>query len=405
MFKNLNIVVGVTGGIAVFKAVSLVSELVKKGANVYVIMTKNAQEFVTPLTFKSISNNDVVVDMFESPDNWDNKHISLAQKADIMIIAPATFNIIGKVATGIADDFLTTTIAATKSKVVFVPAMNDNMYENKIFIRNTNILKKNSYYFIDPEIGRMACGTFGKGRYPKNEKIIQKLTEIISYNERFKGLNILITAGPTKEYIDPVRYISNRSSGKMGYSIANIANRCGANVKLISGPVNINAEVGIELVNVISANDMNSEVFKSYKNFDIIIMVAAVVDYKMENISNIKIKKENEKMTLNLIKNPDISMNLGSSKDKFLLVGFCAETNNLIENAKLKLKKKKFDMIVANDVTKEGAGFEGDTNVVTIIDCYDNLYNIEKSSKEYIAEKILNNAITLYDKLYRNPRK
>jgi phosphopantothenoylcysteine decarboxylase/phosphopantothenate--cysteine ligase len=404
IFKDKNILIGISGGIGVYKVVEIVSQLVKHGANVDIIMTKNAQEFVSHLTFQSISHNKVVTEMFDDIVYWEIEHISLAQKADIVLIAPATYNIIGKVASGIADDFLTTTIAATKAPVIFVPAMNTNMYENEILSNNIKNLRKSGYLFIEPDEGRMACGTYGKGRFPKKEIILDILKSTLINTINFElnkdkqpeKINIMITAGPTREAIDPVRYITNKSSGKMGYSIANVAYEKGDKVKLVSGPVEIEAENGIEVVNVVTADEMYEEVINTCKEFEIIILVAAVSDYKVKVKSKNKIKKNNEEFSLNLIKNPDIAFELGKIKKNFILVGFCAETENLIENAKSKLIRKNFDFIVANDVTKDGAGFGTDTNIVTILDKEGNVYNLDKRDKKEIAEFILKKAKTMY---------
>ena len=326
MLKGKNAVVGVCGGIAAYKAVEVVSRLKKLGVNVDVIMTKNATEFVDALTFRSISSNPVTVGMFDNPQSWNIGHISLAEKADFIVVVPATANIIGKVAAGIADDMLSTTIMASRAPIIFVPAMNFNMYENPIVQNNIEKLKNLGYVFMEPDSGLMACGTKGKGRLPEPSDIVKCIDNFLeskdinsfkdtsSDDEKkdFKGLNILITAGPTREAIDPVRYITNHSSGKMGFAIAERALKRSANVKLISGPVNIPEPAGAKIENVTSAQEMYQAVMDRYKDYDILIMVAAVADYRCEKVADTKIKKSQEEMTIKLIKNPDIAKELGA---------------------------------------------------------------------------------------------
>lgn len=395
MLMGKNVVVGVCGGIAAYKAVDLVSRLKKLNANVDVIMTKNATQFVTPLTFQSISHNPVITDMFEIPKAWDIAHISLAQKADLMVVAPATANIVGKVSSGVADDFLSTAIMASKARVVFVPAMNHNMYENIIVQKNIDFLKQLGYIFIEPEIGLMACGTEGKGRFPDNDTIISCVKEALSEEKKdLTGHKVLITAGPTREAIDPVRYISNHSSGKMGFSIAKAALARGAQVKLVSGPVELKPPSGTQIVNVTSAHDMYKEVMETYKDFDILIMVAAVADYSCKNISSRKIKKS-DALVLELIKNPDIAKELGKVKEQRILVGFSAESHELVENAKDKLVRKNMDMIVANDITQEGAGFGCDTNIVKLIKKEGDTIDLPIMDKYEVANRILDEILNI----------
>jgi len=406
MLSGKNVVVGVCGGIAAYKVVEVVSRLKKLSAEVDVIMTEHAGQFVNPLTFRSISRNPVVTDMFETPGSWDIKHISLAEKADLILVAPATANIIGKVANGIADDMLTTTIMASKAPVVFVPAMNTNMYENAIFQDNMSRLKALGYAFIEPDTGGLACGTSGKGRLPEPERIVDEVVSYLSHEKDMRGIKVLITAGPTREQIDPVRYISNNSSGKMGYAIASAAQRRGADVLLVSGPVHIKKPCGVEVIDVVTAEEMFSEVKKHYDRFDVIIFCAAVSDYKVKNPSGGKIKKTGGSLTLELVENPDIAREMGLRKGERIHVGFSAETENLAENASEKLAKKNLDMIVANDVTMEGAGFGSDTNIVKIIRKDGRTIQLPKMSKYDAALKILDEVLELKKLImYTNERR
>ncbi|MCX7923221.1 MAG: bifunctional phosphopantothenoylcysteine decarboxylase/phosphopantothenate--cysteine ligase CoaBC [Clostridia bacterium] len=390
MLTGKTIIVGVCGGIAAYKVVEVVSSLRKLNAEVHVIMTENAAEFVTPLTFQSISHNPVTVNMFAEPVYWDIKHISLAEKADMVMIAPATANIIGKVAGGIADDMLSTTIMATKAPVIFVPAMNTNMYENVIVQNNISKLKDMGYTFLEPDSGLMACGTTGKGRLPQPQSIVESIKSYFSRRMDMEGYRVLITAGPTREAIDPVRYISNHSSGKMGYAIAEAAAARGAQVKVISGPVHIQKPHTAVIEDVTTADEMLEAALNSYNDFDIIIMSAAVADYKCASIADKKIKKTDETLSIELVKNPDIAKELGKIKKQGKVhVGFSAETNELVTNAKAKLKSKNFDMIVANDVTMEGAGFGVDTNIVKLIGKDGSILELPLMKKIEVAHKIL----------------
>ncbi|GFN36351.1 bifunctional phosphopantothenoylcysteine decarboxylase/phosphopantothenate--cysteine ligase CoaBC [Tepidimicrobium xylanilyticum] len=370
MFKDKNIIVGVTGGIAAYKAADLVSRLKKEKANVEVIMTENATKFVSPLTFQTLALNPVYVDMFKEPRNYDVEHISLAEKADVFLIAPATANIIGKIANGIADDLLTTTIMATRAKVIFAPAMNTNMYLNPIVQKNIEYLKKLGYEFIDPAVGMLACQTYGPGRMAEPADIVQYLKNSF-YSKDLIGMKFIVTAGPTIEPIDPVRYVTNHSSGKMGYKIAEEGQKRGAEVILISGPTNLKPPEGVQLIRVNTTLDMFNAVKEYFDRCHALIKAAAPLDYKPEVVSDVKIKKkniENDELNIKYIRNPDIAAYFGKIKKDQIVVGFAAETNDLIENAKEKLINKNLDFIVANDVSKDGAGFKEDTNVVTIID-------------------------------------
>jgi phosphopantothenoylcysteine decarboxylase/phosphopantothenate--cysteine ligase len=385
----MNVVIGICGGIAVYKICDLVRILIKAGHNVNVIMTKNACEFVSPLTFRTLSQNLVAVEMFEEPDNYNLEHISLAKRADLFVIAPATLNVIGKVANGIGDDILTTTVSATTAPVLFVPAMNTNMYNNKILQKNIEVLKTFGYHFMEPATGLLACGDVGSGLLPEISLIHKKIEKLLEQKKDLTGRTVLITAGPTIEAIDPVRYISNHSSGKMGYALADVAIKRGAKVILVSGPCHIKACVGVEFIGVSSAEEMHRSVLSKYEESDILIMVAAVADYKCEKIETHKIKKSEDEVILKLVKNPDIAKDIGSKKGNRLLVTFCAETQNLIENAKIKIKSKNSDIIVANDITKEGSLFGGETNIVTILDKDGGILELPKLDKTEVAERII----------------
>ncbi|MEJ8553741.1 bifunctional phosphopantothenoylcysteine decarboxylase/phosphopantothenate--cysteine ligase CoaBC [Tepidibacter sp. Z1-5] len=390
MLNSKNIVIGVSGGIAAYKACDIVSRLKKLNANVKVIMTKSAAEFVTPLTFQSLSQNFVVVDMFDELKTWDVEHISLAQWADLFLIAPATANIIGKISNGIADDMLSTTVMATKAQVLIAPAMNTNMYENKIVQHNISKLSELGFKFVEPESGRLACGDIGKGKLASPEAIVEQVISLLTLEQDLTDKNILITAGPTIENIDPVRYITNRSSGKMGYSIAQRAIERGANVTLISGKTNLDIPNGVsEFIKVESAKQMYDAVIDNLDKNDIIIKSAAVADYKPKNISDRKIKKSDDDLVLELDRNKDILKEIGKIKKDKILVGFAAETNDLIQNAKKKIEKKNLDFIVANDLTQKGAGFGVDTNIVKIIDKNGNIQEYPKMKKYEISNIIL----------------
>ena len=400
MLKGKTVVIGVSGGIAVYKACDIVSRLKKLNANVHVIITKSAAEFVTPLTFQSLSQNYVVSDMFEEPKTWDVEHISLAKKADVFLIAPATANVIGKISNGIADDMLTTTVMATTGKVLIAPAMNTNMYRNPILQRNINILRELGYNFVDPESGRLACGDVGEGKLASPEKIVDAVVDLLNDTKKdLLGKKILITAGPTVESIDPVRYLTNRSTGKMGYAIAKMAALRGADVTLVSGPTSIAPPTNIKkLVKVQSAKDMYNAIIDNFDENQVIIKSAAVADYKPKTYSNKKIKKSNDDLIIELDRNKDIAYELGKIKKDKILVGFAAETNDLIENAKGKIKKKNLDFIVANDLTEQGAGFGTDTNIVKIIDKDGNMENFPQMKKDEVADVILDKVKSLLKK-------
>ena len=400
MLKNKTVVIGVSGGIAVYKACDIVSRLKKLNANVHVIMTNNATEFVTPLTFQSLSQNYVVNDMFEEPKTWDVEHISLAKKADVFLIAPATANVIGKIANGICDDMLTTTVMATTGKVLIAPAMNTNMYRNPILQRNITILKELGYNFVNPESGRLACGDVGEGKLAQPEVIVNEVVNLLIDKEKdLQGKKIMITAGPTVESIDPVRYLTNRSTGKMGYAIAKQAANRGAEVTLVSGPTNIAPPSNIKkLIKIESAKEMYNAIIENFDDNQVIIKSAAVADYKPKTYSDKKIKKNDDDLVIKLDRNKDIAYELGKIKKDKILVGFAAETNDIIENAKGKIQKKNFDFIVANDLTEEGAGFGTDTNIVKIIDKEGNINKYPQMKKDEVANVILDKVKSLLKK-------
>lgn len=388
MLNDKNIVLGVTGGIAVYKAVEIVSRLRKMCANVDVIMTKSAAEFVTPLTFQSLSQNYVTLDMFEEPKTWDIEHISLAQKADLFLIAPATANIIGKVANGIADDMLSTTIMATKAKVVFAPAMNTNMYTNPILQENIEKLKGLGYEFIKPGRGRLACGDYGEGKMEEPINIVEYIVNSLT-DRQLEGKKIIVTAGPTIEAIDPVRYITNFSSGKMGYALAKEVKSRGADVLLISGPTNLEVPSGVDLVKINTTREMLNVIKDNFDDYDALIKAAAPLDYRPRTVSDKKIKKTEENLNLTFIKNPDISEEISKIKKNQIMVGFAAETDNLIQNAKNKIKRKDVDFIVLNDISREDAGFRSDNNIATIIDKNGNINEYSKMSKQELSKIIV----------------
>lgn len=382
------VVLGVTGGIAVYKALDVISALRKKDVDVRVIMTKSATEFVTPLTFQSMSQNIVTTDMFAEPKAWEIQHISLAKRADVFLVAPATANIIGKVANGIADDMLSTTIMATRAKVVFAPAMNTNMYTNPIVQENIAKLKKLGYEFIEPASGRLACGDEGKGKLAPASDIVEKVLSELYDKKDLIGKKVLVTAGPTRANIDPVRFISNRSTGKMGYAIAEEARDRGAEVVLVSGPTNEAAPYGINVIEINTNEEMRNEVLKHFETSDIVIKSAAVADYKAKEYSENKIKKGSGDLEIILTRDNDILKELGEKKSGQILVGFAAESQNVIENAKGKLIKKNLDYIVANDITSKDSGFASNDNRVTIVTREGQELSLEKMSKREVARNL-----------------
>ena len=366
MLQGKEIVLGVTGGIAAYKAVELLRLLTKAGANVHVIMTESAQEFVTPLTFQSLSMNPVSTSLFNLISEREIGHISLADRADLCIIAPATANIIGKLAGGIADDMLSTTIMATRAPVLIAPAMNVNMYRNPLYQENEARLKRAGYLFVEPARGLLACGWEGEGKLQEPAVIYEEAVAALTPKD-LTGETILISAGPTREEIDPVRFISNHSSGKMGYALARAARRRGARVILVSGPTCLAAPHGVKTVPVVTADEMRGAIMQRFEECGIIIKAAAVADYRPEARAGGKIKKESAPMTLSLVRNPDILEELGQRKGERLLVGFAAETDNLVANAAQKMAAKNVDLMVANDVSQVDAGFNVDTNIVRLL--------------------------------------
>ena len=397
MLNGKNILIGVSGGIACYKVCDVVSRLKKLNSNVDVIMTKSAVEFVSPLTFQTLSQNFVYVDMFKEPKTFEVEHISLAKKADIVLIAPATGDIIGKIASGIADDMLTTVIMATRAKVIFAPAMNTNMYTNPIVQGNIKKLSKLGYEFIKPGKGRLACGDYGEGKMAEPEIIVDYILNSF-HKDDLKDKKIVITAGPTIEPLDPVRYMTNFSSGKMGYALAEEAEKRGGKVVLITGPVNLTPPYGVGIIKINTTIEMLNAVEKNFGDCDILIKAAAPLDYRPETVSKDKIKKNGESLQLKFVPNPDIAAHFGKFKRNQIIVGFAAETNNVIEYAKGKLKKKNFDFIVVNDISKDGAGFRTDTNIVSIIDNKDVVDNYPLMEKRKLAGIILDKAVELIDK-------
>jgi len=388
MQKRKTVVLGVTGGVAAYKALDIVSKLKKLDIDVHVIMTESATEFINPISFQSLSQNMVISDMFSEPKAWEIQHISLAKKADLILVAPATANMIGKVANGIADDMLSTTIMATKSKVMFAPAMNTNMYLNPIVQDNISKLKGLGYLFISPSSGRLACGDFGEGKLEDTEIIVsQVLTELYDIKDML-GKNVLVTAGPTLSPIDPVRYLSNYSSGKMGYAIAEEARDRGANVTLISGPSMLTPPTGVEFISVNTNEEMLSSIEGIFETTDIVIKAAAVSDYKIKEYSKVKIKKSEAEIDIKFVKNIDILKCLGKLKTHQILVGFAAESNNILNYAKEKLEFKNLDYIVANDITKVDTGFSSDDNKVTILCKNGKIIELKKMSKRQVAKEL-----------------
>ena len=394
MLSGKCVVVGVTGGIAAYKTCEVVSRLKKLHADVRVIMTKNATEFVSPLTFQSLSHNPVSVDTFANIQTWEIEHIALAQRADVFVIAPATANIIGKLACGIADDMLSTTVMATHAPVLIAPAMNTAMLENAATQQNMRTLSERGMRFIAPGTGMLACGTSGAGRMSEPSQIVDEIVRTLRPREDFAGLSVVVTAGPTAEPLDPVRYITNRSSGKMGYAIAEAAHARGAHVTLISGPTAIQPPKGVDVVRIGTTQELYDAVL-GHADADVVIQAAAPADYRAREISPTKIKRTGDSLMIELVPNPDIAAALGARKHPGqTLVGFAAETNNVIENAHGKLKRKSLDLIVANDVTRAGAGFDVDTNIVTLIDG-EGMKELPMMTKREVADGILDRVAEL----------
>ncbi|MCQ2514176.1 MAG: bifunctional phosphopantothenoylcysteine decarboxylase/phosphopantothenate--cysteine ligase CoaBC [Ruminococcus sp.] len=389
MFKGKTVVIGITGSIAAYKMADVASALTKKGCNVNVIMTKNATNFINPITFEELTKNKCLVETFDRNFQYNVAHIALAEKADVFLVAPATANVIGKIAGGIADDMLTTTIMAAKCPKLIAPAMNTNMYENPIVQDNLEKITYYGYEIIEPDSGRLACGTSGKGRLPSSDVLISYVEKALYDKKDLKGKRVLVTAGPTQEAVDPVRFITNHSSGKMGYAVAKAAMLRGADVTLISGKVSIPPVPFVKMIDIVSARDMFEAVRAEYDKCDIIIKAAAVADFRPSSIADNKIKKSSGVSEIRLEPTDDILKYLGENKKyKQILCGFSMETENMVENSLRKLKSKNLDMIVCNNLNEKGAGFQGDTNRVTIISQTETL-ELDLMSKAQTAHKIL----------------
>ena len=389
MLNGKCVVLGVTGSIAAYKTANLASMLVKLNCDVHVIMTQNAANFITPVTFETITRNKCLIDTFDRNFQFHVAHVSLAQKADLFMIAPASANIVGKIANGIADDMLSTTVMATKAPCFIAPAMNTNMYDNPIVQSNINKLKQFGYHIIEPDCGFLACRDIGKGKLPPEATLLDYILKEIAYPKDLKGKKILVTAGPTQESIDPVRFISNHSTGKMGFSIARQAMLRGADVILIKGNTSFSPPPFVQVIDVVSAADMFLAVKKYYKECNIIIKSAAVADYRPSHISDEKIKKKSDDMSIALTRTDDILEYLGKNRSEGQYIcGFSMETENMIENSRSKLIKKNLDMIVANNLKQDGAGFAGDTNIITMI-TQDTQKQLPLLSKDEAADQIL----------------
>lgn len=393
MLKGKTVVLGITGSIAAYKIADLASMLVKLHANVQVIMTANATNFINPITFETLTGNKCLVDTFDRNFQYSVEHVALAKQADVFFVAPASANVIGKIAGGIADDMLTTTIMACKCKKIISPAMNTNMFENEIVQDNLKKLSKYGYEIINPDCGYLACGDTGAGKLPSSEVLLSYILKEVRHVKDMEGKTVLVTAGPTVEALDPVRFISNHSTGKMGYEIATCAMERGARVILVSGPVSIKAPLFVELVKVTSAADMYDAVMKYKNEADIIIKAAAVADYTPLNVSDNKMKKKDDDLNIPLTRTKDILKELGDTKkENQFICGFSMETENLIENSKAKLIKKKVDMIAANNLKVAGAGFGTDTNVITLI-TKDDVVELPIMSKKEAADCLLDKII------------
>ena len=390
MLKGKTVVLGVTGGIAAYKIASLASMLVKQHADVQVIMTENATNFITPITFETLTGNKCLVDTFDRNFQFQVEHVALAKRADIFMIAPATANVIAKVAHGLADDMLTTTFLACKKPKYIVPAMNTQMYENPITQDNLDICRRYGMHVVEPASGYLACGDTGAGKMPEPELLMEYIMQELAFEKDMAGKKVLVTAGPTREAIDPVRYITNHSTGKMGYAIAQAAAGRGAEVTLVSGPVNLKAPLGVKLVQVTSAGEMFQAVTEASSMQDVIVKAAAVADYRPKYVGTEKTKKKDGDMNLEMERTDDILAWLGAHRQPGqVLCGFSMETENMLENSQAKLKKKNVDMIAANNLKTAGAGFGTDTNVVTII-TREGAEELAMMTKEQVAHQLLN---------------
>ena len=384
------VVLGVTGGIAAYKACELASRLRKAGAQVYVIMTKNACQFVAPLTFETLSNHPVATDTFARPETWEVEHVALAKRADVFVIAPATANILAKMACGLADDMLSTTVLATRAPVLVAPAMNTGMWDNPATQENVERLRQRGVHFIGPEGGFLACGDTGEGRMSEPKDIFDAIEKLLAMQQDLAGLSVLVTAGPTQERLDPVRFITNRSSGKMGYAIAAAAAARGASVTLVTGPTSLPITQGVNAVRILSTQELYGQMLALCPKMDVVIQAAAPADFTPETVADQKIKKQgNEPLVIRLTQTPDVAAAVGKTKKEGqTLVGFAAETNDVLQNAQKKLAKKNLDLIVANDVTAPGAGFDVDTNIVTFV-TQDGLEKLPKMKKAEVADALL----------------
>ena len=384
------VVLGVTGGIAAYKACELTSRLRKAGAQVYVIMTKNACQFVAPLTFETLSNHPVATDTFARPETWEVEHVALAKRADVFVIAPATANILAKMACGLADDMLSTTVLATRAPVLVAPAMNTGMWDNPATQENVKRLRQRGVHFIGPEGGFLACGDTGAGRMSEPKDIFDAIEKLLAMQQDLAGLSVLVTAGPTQERLDPVRFITNRSSGKMGYAIAAAAAARGASVTLVTGPTSLPIPQGVNAVRILSTQELYDQMLALCPKMDVVIQAAAPADFTPETVADQKIKKQgNEPLVIRLTQTPDVAAAVGKTKKEGqTLVGFAAETNDVLQNAQKKLAKKNLDLIVANDVTAPGAGFDVDTNIVTFV-TQDGLEKLPKMKKAEVADALL----------------
>jgi phosphopantothenoylcysteine decarboxylase/phosphopantothenate--cysteine ligase len=400
--KGKKIILGVSGGIAAFKACEILRRLQEKGSEIHVVLTQAAQKFVTPLTFQSLSQNPVHTDLFNLTEESEMSHIKLADEADLLLIAPATADLIGRLAHGLADDLLTTVALVTKAPLLLAPSMNVNMWEKAVVQENIQTLKKRGVRFLDPESGYLACGWEGKGRLPGVDVITEEVEQILKVSalqpqkKKLAGKNILITAGPTREFLDPVRYLSNPSSGKMGFALAQSASDWGAQVTLITGPVQLPSPPGVHRIDINSAEEMLAACQSSFDEADVLIATAAVGDYRVDPIPNKKIKKSEGSLKLTLVPNPDILTQLSlRKKNGQLVIGFAAESERLIEHATEKLKKKKLDMIVANDISDPDIGFNSDQNKVVLIFSSGETKSLPVLPKTEVAEKILNEILEL----------
>ena len=396
--EGKNVVLCVTGGIAAYKAADLTSRLRKKGASVYIIMTESATHFITPLTLEVLSGNRVVTDMFDRAFTWEVEHISLAKRADVFVIAPATANIIGKAAHGIADDMVSTTLMAMRAPIVMAPAMNTNMYENPVVQQNMELLRERGVCFAAPVSGHLACGDTGSGKLADPADIVRVIEDALTPKD-LSGLSVLVTAGPTREAMDPVRFLSNHSTGKMGYAIAERARARGARVTLISGPVALTPPEGVEVVPITSALDMYDAVLSRLPRLDWVIKAAAVGDYRPATCADDKLKKKQDDMSVALVRNPDILKEIGARKnDHQTVCGFSMETRDLINNSRAKLEGKNCDMLVANNLRTAGAGFAHDTNVATLLYRDGSAESLDLMAKDSLADIVLDRMLAIHQK-------